>query len=186
MKDERAGRKTKARPKPPAKPKGAHARSDNVRARADVTTSFELALVVAHNAFLQWVARCGAAARGGSFSPLDLIVLALTNSLLREKRAADICFALKVEDAHTVSYSLKKLAAAGLVTSQRKGKEALFVTTQAGRDFCVRYQEIRRTFLIEALEVLSGDELNVMEIAAHLRALSGMYEQAARSVTTAA
>jgi predicted MarR family transcription regulator len=149
-----------------------------------LTTGFELALVVAYNAFTQWVSRCGTAAGAAGFSPLDFLVLSLVNRLLRDKRAADICFALKVEDSHTVAYSLRTLTNAGLVASQRNGKEAFFSTTAEGQRFCQRYQTIRHAFLIDAMEVLSGEELDLVEFSQHLRALSGMYEQAARSVTT--
>src|SRR5262245_51464229 len=75
--------------------------------RAAALTQFELALVVASNAFAQWVGRCGAAAGGAGFSSLDLLVLSIVHRRLRNKRVADICFAMKVEDAHTVAYSLK-------------------------------------------------------------------------------
>lgn len=152
--------------------------------RADITTSFELALVVASNAFTQWVSRCGAAAGAAGFAPLDLLVLSMVDRRLRDKRAADICFALKVEDMHTVTYSLKKLSNAGLVASQRNGKETLFSTTSEGQRLCERYQRLRHRFLIDAMTVLSDEELDMTAITGRLRALSGMYEQAARNATT--
>jgi len=153
--------------------------------RAASLTQFELALVVANNAFEQWVSRCGAAAGGGGFASLDLLVLSNVNHRLRDKRVVDICFAMKVEDSHTVAYSLKKLGNAGLVSSQRNGKETRFATTDAGKKLCDDYYKVRRKFLVESLSVLAEDELDLEAVAARLRVLSGLYEQAARNAATA-
>lgn len=152
--------------------------------RGEETASFELALVVANNAFTQWVSRCATAAGVAGLSPFDILILNLVNRRLPDKRAADICFALKVEDSHTVAYALKKLGNAGLVKSQRNGKETLFSTTDEGKRLCERYHGVRRKFLIEALSLFGGEELDMAEITGRLRALSGMYEQAARNATT--
>lgn len=154
------------------------------QARAAALTQFELALVVASNAFSQWVGRCGAAAGGAGFSTLDLLVLSIVHRRLRNKRVADICFAMKVEDTHTVAYSLRKLGNAGLVSSQRNGKETRFSTTEAGKRLCDDYYVVRRKFLVEALGVLAEDELDLEAVAARLRVLSGLYEQAARNAAT--
>jgi predicted MarR family transcription regulator len=152
--------------------------------RSEETSSFEIALIVANNAFTQWVTRCAAAAGLAGLSPLDILILNLINRRLPDKRAADICFALKVEDSHTVAYSLKKLGNAGLVKSQRNGKETLFSTTEEGKRLCDRYQAVRKKFLIEALIRFGGEDLDMNAITALLRGLSGMYEQAARNATT--
>lgn len=84
------------------------------------------------------------------------------------------------------SYALKKLGTAGLVKSQRNGKETLFSTTDEGKRLCERYQAVRRKFLIEELIRFGGEDLDMAEIAGWLRGLSGMYEQAARNATTGA
>lgn len=137
--------------------------------------------MVAYNAFNQWVGRCAAAGGLGGLSPLDVLILNLVNLRLRDKRAADISFALKVEDGHLVSYSLKKLGNAGLVSSQRNGKETLFRTTSDGQAACERYHEVRRSYLLEALSMLDEAEISIDEMTNALHALSGMYEQAARA-----
>jgi predicted MarR family transcription regulator len=164
---------------------GGERRASTTKARGSKMTSFEIALVVAYNAFTQWAARCATASGLVGFSPFDAVILNLVNTRLMNKRAADICFALKVEDAHTVAYALKKLGNAGLVTSQRIGKETLFRTTEEGARICDRYHEARRTYLIEAVSLLDADEFDIDEIASFLHALSGMYEQAARNAATA-
>src|SRR6478736_2107177 len=67
--------------------------------RSEETSSFEIALIVANNAFTQWVTRCAAAAGLAGLSPLDILILNLINRRLPDKRPADICFAMKVEDS---------------------------------------------------------------------------------------
>jgi predicted MarR family transcription regulator len=154
------------------------------QARSEAMGQYELALIVAYNALMQWISRCGAAAGAARFSPLDLLVLRLVNNRLREKRLSDICFALKIEDTHTISYALKKLIAAGLVASQRSKNETLFASTPEGQDLCDRYYAVRRRFLLNSIAALTDDELDVTTLAGLLRALSGLYEQAARNAAT--
>jgi predicted MarR family transcription regulator len=154
--------------------------------RSAAMTQFELALVVAGNAFAQWVGRCGAAAGAPSLGSLDLLVLHMVNYREREKRLADISFALKIEDGHTVAYALKKLAKAGLVTSGKSGKETLFSTTAEGAKLCARYYEIRREFLIQAISSVADEDLDMNKLAGLLRVISGLYEQAARNAATLA
>ena len=84
--------------------------------------------------------------------------------------------------AHEV---FKKLGNAGLVSSQRNGKETRFSTTDAGKRLCDDYYAVRGKFLVESLAVLAEDELDLEAVAARLRVLSGLYEQAARNAATA-
>jgi predicted MarR family transcription regulator len=50
---------------------------------------------------------------------------------------------LNVDDSHTVNYALKKLLKAGLVSSEKHGKEVLYATTDLGIDLCLRYRAKR-------------------------------------------
>lgn len=145
---------------------------------------FELALIVARNSFDQWVARCGAAADMKGYSPFDLLVLHMVDFNSRPKRVADICFGLKVEETHLVSYALKKLGKAGLVESRKDGKETFFVNTPEGAEIIKNYKEVRKRHLVRALTMFSSEELNVDELADTLWAFTGIYEQAARAVET--
>ncbi|MGX9425599.1 winged helix DNA-binding protein [Bradyrhizobium sp. LeoA1S1] len=104
----------------------------------------------------------GAARRSGqaAFSSLDLLVIGFLNSKDQKVRAADISFALKIEDTYTVQYALKKLAAAHLVESQRSGKETLFQLTSAGRNLYKRYSIVRSNFLLDAVAMISANDLD--------------------------
>lgn len=99
----------------------------------------------------------------------------------RSKRLSDVCFMLNIEDTHTVNYAIKKLVKQGLVVGEKSGKEMLYSTTSAGVDLCNKYRDTREQCLIESLNT-AGAELS--EIAATLRTLSGIYDQAARAASS--
>jgi predicted MarR family transcription regulator len=147
-------------------------------------SEFEFGLMIASEAFNRWVVRCMGAAGVRDLSTLDVVVLHSVNHRGREKRLNDICFVLNIEDAHLVTYALKKLARLGLVERNRRGKEVVFATTPAGRDMCCATARCA-TPLIEALSALGTiDNREIGDLARVLRALSGIYDQAARAATS--
>jgi predicted MarR family transcription regulator len=160
-----------------------------VSERAAETSAFEYGLYIASNAFNRWIVRCMAAAGYPDLGALDVMVLHTVNHRARDKKLADICFVLNIEDSHTVNYALKKLTRAGLVAGDKRGKEIFYATTKEGQGACVKYREVREDCLITAFSAFGGDkagELNeqIGEAADLLRALSGLYDQAARSASS--
>jgi predicted MarR family transcription regulator len=152
-------------------------------------SEFEYGLMVAGNAFNRWIVRCMAAAGAGDLGALDVMVLHSVNHRARDKKLADICFVLNVEDSHTVAYALRKLAKLGLVAACKSGKETLYATTKEGRAACERYRRVREDCLVAAMGAFAGgssDDLNrqIGAAADLLRALSGLYDQAARAATS--
>lgn len=145
-------------------------------------TQFELGMIVAKNSFDQWVSRCAAAAGMSGYSPLELLILHLIEYNPRPKRIGDICFALKIEDTHVVSYALKKLTKAGFVESSRQGKETIFANTPAGTDIVKSYREVRAKVLARTFTTISNGSINIEQLADTMRAIASIYEQAARSV----
>ncbi|QDY71555.1 winged helix DNA-binding protein [Qingshengfaniella alkalisoli] len=146
-------------------------------------SEFEFGLIIAYNAFSRWMTRCMAAA-GAEMSSLEVLVLHNVNSRARDKRLSDICFLLNIEDTHTVNYALKKLMKAGLLESDKRGKEVYYRTSDMGASLCEDYRKLRGQCLIDGLSRmdLSGEELR--EIASSLRALSGQYDQASRAASS--
>ena len=146
-------------------------------------SELEFGLILAFNAFSRWMTKCMKAA-GQELTPLEILVLHNTNHRAREKRLSDICFLLNVEDTHTVNYALRKLLKAGLLTSEKRGKEVFYTTSETGRALCEDYREVRRQCLLPGLDrsELGGDEMR--ETAAFLRALSGHYDQASRAASS--
>lgn len=156
-----------------------------VSERAAELSEYEFGLIVAGNAFNRWITRCMAAAGVPDLSSLDVLVLHGANHRDRPKRLTDLCFTLNIEDQHLVSYALKKLEKLGLVDRRKKGKESLFVASEAGRAACARYREVREVCLVETLAAFGEvDRAEIGDVARRLRALSGLYDQAARSATS--
>jgi predicted MarR family transcription regulator len=147
-------------------------------------SEFEFGLIIAGNAFNRWVTRCMAAAGLKDLTTLDVLLLHHVNHRAREKKLADICFMMNMEDTHVVSYSLKKLVGLGLVDSERRGKEVVFFTAQKGQDYIQRYREVREACLVAALSKDGSENAQLAELAGFLRMLSGMYDQAARAATS--
>ncbi len=148
-------------------------------------SEFEYGLMVSANAFNRWVTRCMAAAGAPELGRLDILVLHTVNHRGRAKRLADICFTLNVEDTHLVNYALKKLLKADLVTAAKRGKESQYTTTGRGGALCRRYRDVREACLIETMAALGGlENSEIGRAASILRALSGLYDQAARAATS--
>ena len=112
------------------------------------SSEFEFGLIVAYNAFSRWMVKCMSAAGQGEMSPLEILVLHNVNHRSREKRLTDVCFLLNIEDTHTVNYALRKLLKAGLVTSEKRGKEVFYSTSDTGAALCESYRDVREQCLL--------------------------------------
>ena len=164
-----------------------------VSEKAAELSEVEYGLIVAWNAFGKWmvkamttaVAEAGISVSGGTdLNVLDILCLHSVNHRARPKKLADICFKLNVDDSHTVNYALKKLIKAGLVSSEKHGKEVLYATTNSGIDLCLRYRAVREACLVDGFMPFDGgSSADLGEVARQLRLLSGLYDQAARSAT---
>ena len=147
-------------------------------------SEFEFGLIIAGHAFNRWLIRCMGAAGVKDMTPTDVLVLHHINHKGTEKRLADICFVLNIEDTHVVSYSVKKLGAAGLVEGTKRGKEVFFATTSDGRDLCMKYREVREACLMPGFSGEAEENKRLAEMARTMRTLSGRYDQAARAATS--
>lgn len=152
--------------------------------RSAELSEFEFGLIIASNAFNRWAVRCMSASGMKDMTINDVLVLHHINHRAREKKLADIAFILNIEDTHIVNYSLKKLHALGLVKTERRGKEVLYSTNDAGRRLCARYFETREQVLVSGLAGDGTESFELSELARFLRILSGLYDQAARSATS--
>jgi len=147
-------------------------------------SEFEFGLIVAGNAFHRWVVHCMSAAGLKDLMPLDVLVLHHVTHRARDKRLADICFIMNIEDTHLINYSLKKLLALGVVESTKNGKEVTYRATPEGQARVQRYRDIREACLIDALKADDALNKDIGELARLLRVLSGMYDQAARAAAS--
>lgn len=146
---------------------------------APLLTQFELSMIVARNSQEKWALRCAAAAGIKGYSIIELLVLHMVG--YGSKRLADICFSLNIEDTHVVSYALKKLQRAKLVSTEKIGKDTFFVPTPEGKQRIDDYKAARDRFLVRSFIKFSDGKLEIEALTDTLRMLSGLYEQAARS-----
>jgi predicted MarR family transcription regulator len=147
-------------------------------------SELEYGMIISWNAFNRWLVRCMSAAGYNDLTPIDILVLHHLNHRRKEKKLADICFVLNVEDTHIVSYSLKKLLSAKLVKNKKQGKEVLFSLNEEGVRLCSAYREIRETCLMSGFSGDENENQQFKEMARMLRALSGHYDQAARAASS--
>ena len=147
-------------------------------------SEMEFALTMAHHAFARWKTRCMAAAGAEGMAPLEVQVLHLVHHRARPKTLADICLVLNIEDTHLVNYAIRKLSERGLIETGRKGKEKTVAITPEGAALCARYGEVREALLVRAARAQGLDPAEISRLAALMRALSGSYDQAARSAAS--
>lgn len=147
-------------------------------------SEFEYGLIVANNAFSRWVVHCMQASGLKELTPLDVLVMHHVHHRARDKRLSDICFIMNVEDTHLINYALKKLQGLGVVAATRSGKEVTYSTTESGQQYVERYRAIREDCLIRALNANETMNQEIGDLARLLRALSGVYDQAARAAAS--
>jgi predicted MarR family transcription regulator len=147
-------------------------------------SEFEFALTVLNNAYQRWLVRCIGAAGLPGLAPIDVLILHVATHRGREKTLAEICMMLNIEDTHVVAYALKKLEGLGLIGTGRRGKEKTVRVTDEGAAACLRHREVREALLVDSVKALGFDADEVSRIAALMRALSGQYDQAARSAAS--
>lgn len=160
----------------------AHLVSDKVPELSEM----EFGMILAWHAFARWMMRCMASAGVTDMTPIDVLVLHHVTHRGNEKKLADICFVLNVEDTHVVSYSLKKLVSMGLVQNAKRGKEVFFSATPAGVDACLRYRDVRDACLLPGFSGAADENARLGDLARMLRTLSGRYDQAARAASASA
>ena len=144
----------------------------------------EYGLTVVYNAFQKWIVRCVTAAGYKDFNAIDVLILHNINHRNRAKRLNDISFLLNIEDTHNVNYSIKKLVKLGLVSGEKQGKEIFYSTTEEGVELCEEYAKVRNECLLEGLMPFDRNPDELLHVAAVLRSLSGLYDQASRAATT--
>lgn len=159
--------------------------SSHLASSAPELSEVEFGLIIASHAFNRWMVRCMACAGLPELTSLDILVLNHVFHRGRGKKLADICFTLNVEDTHIVSYALKKLDRLGVVRGERSSKEVFYSVTPEGAAILKRYGEIREQCLTAGLDGPGGGGLEFSrQLANTLRALSGLYDQAARAATS--
>jgi predicted MarR family transcription regulator len=71
-----------------------------------------------------------------------------------------------------------------LLSSDKRGKEVFYSTSETGAELCEAYRQVRNRCFLDGLSHLdmTGEQMRAM--AASLRALSGQYDQAGRAAAS--
>ncbi|MBV2143196.1 winged helix DNA-binding protein [Falsochrobactrum sp. TDYN1] len=147
-------------------------------------SEIEYGLILASHAFSRWMVRCMAAAGVPGLSPVEVLILHSIRHRGREKKLADICLVLDIEDTHIATYAIRKLEKAGLLTTGKAAKEKTVKITAKGAEACTRYGQIRERLLVDSTANARPSEETLSEVAALLRFMSGAFNQATRSAIT--
>ena len=150
----------------------------------EVLSEMELALTVLWNSVHRWVSQRSQAGNTSALSDLDVFLLHLLVYRNKQLRAIDLAFALSIDDMHLVSYSLKKLQRQDLISGSRIGKEVFYLPTATGKQHYFAFLEDRQKYLEPSMRFISHEH-DLKALNTLLRALSGVYEQAARSAASA-
>lgn len=148
-------------------------------------SEFELSLTILWNSVKRWMSQRSTEGSLSSLSNLDVFLMHLLVYRDRPLRANDLAFALAIDDMHVVSYSLKKLVRMEAITSEKIGKEVFYKAAKPSREHYNEFLADRAKFLEPAMHHLAYGDYDLKSLANLLRALSGIYEQAARTAASA-
>ena len=148
-------------------------------------SELELTVTVLWNSVRRWMNQRSNASAINGLSDLDVFLLHLLVYRNRQLRGVDLAFALSIDDMHLVMYSLKKLTKLGFTSSSKIGKEVFYRSTDKGKDHYAEFLVDRKKYLEPTLRLGTNGNFDFEMLNASLRALSGVYEQAARSAASA-
>lgn len=151
----------------------------------DALSEFELSLTILWNSVKRWMNQRSKEGALNGLSNLDVFLMHLLVYRDRQLGANDLAFALSIDDMHLVSYSLKKLVRMEAITSTKIGKEVFYQAADKAKAHYREFLEDRSRYLEPALAHLSYGDYTLDSLAQLLRALSGIYEQAARTAASA-
>ena len=141
-------------------------------------SQLEMSLTVLWNSAKRWLSKRSSV---NGLSDLDVFLMHLLAYRNTALRASDLAFALAIDDMHLVSYSLKKLTKMGLTTSAKSGKEVVYRATSEAVEHRKAFLEDRARYVEPAIQDLIASGMDIRALTTALRALSGVYEQAARA-----
>jgi predicted MarR family transcription regulator len=145
---------------------------------------FEFALHHLGEAFGRWSSELHAHVSGQVMPVQDVSLLQVVRMKDCPKSAAEIGKYLNRTDSANVLYGLRKLEKAGLIEkSPGPPRETTYQVTPAGRDVTDRYAAKRRELLLGLVDRLSQSGDMFEGVNKTLWLMSGLYEQAARTVS---
>jgi predicted MarR family transcription regulator len=149
----------------------------------DAFIEFEFALHHIVESFGRWSSTLHDFVSGESLPVHDVSVLQTVRMNERPKSAAEIGKFLNRDDSSNILYSLRKLDKAGMIRkSGGSSRQTTYQVTEHGRDVTDRYAAMRREVLLPSIDRLAGPVEDVSALTRALWQISGLYEQAARTM----
>ena len=145
---------------------------------------FEFALHHIVEAFGRWSTELHEHVSGRAIPVQEVSMLHAIRMKDTAKSAAEIAKYLNRTDSANVLYALRKLEKAGLIEkSPGPPRETTYQVTAAGRDITDRYAAKRRELLLSLIDRMSQSGSMFDGVNRTLWLMSGLYEQAARTVS---
>jgi predicted MarR family transcription regulator len=149
----------------------------------DAFIEFEFALHHIGESFGRWSSTLHDYVSGEALPVQDVSVLQTVRMNERPKSAAEIGKFLNRDDSSNILYSLRKLDKAGLIRkSGGSSRQTTYQVTDLGRDVTDRYAAMRREILLPSIDRMAGSVEDVTALTRSLWQISGLYEQAARTM----
>jgi predicted MarR family transcription regulator len=145
---------------------------------------FEFALHHIIEAFGRWSTELHEHVSGQAMPVQDVSLLQIVRMKDTPKSATEIGKYLNRTDSANVLYGLRKLEKAGLIEkSPGPPRETTYQVTDAGREVTDLYAAKRRELLLSLIDRVSQSEDMFSGVNKLLWLMSGLYEQAARTVS---
>ncbi len=144
----------------------------------------EFGLNMISHAYGRWMVRCMAAAGIPDLSALDVQVLHHVVHRDRPKTIADLCLVLDVEDTTSSLMPPRSCRRLALWPAAAAARKRPWPPPTWARKPAPAIARVREALLSTAVAATGIDPLKLSEIATVLRALSGHYDQAARSAAS--
>jgi predicted MarR family transcription regulator len=154
--------------------------------REDETAFIEFEFALHHivEAFGRWSTELHEHVSGQAMPVQDVSLLQIVRMKDAPKSATEIGKYLNRTDSANVLYGLRKLEKAGLIEkSPGPPRETTYQVTESGREVTDLYAAKRRELLLGLIDRLSGSGDMFSGVNRTLWLMSGLYEQAARTVS---
>lgn len=145
-------------------------------------TMFEFALIQTFEAFQRSVVQIQRIVGDVNIQFSEGVLLHIVRMQERAKDATTLTRLLNRDDLPNVLYSLRKLAALGLVRKVRVGATTLFEITDEGVVATNRYAELRREIIVANMGDIVDVQKRLQQATELLHSLTGRYDTAAREV----
>jgi predicted MarR family transcription regulator len=154
--------------------------------RKDETAFIEFEFALHHivESFGRWTTDLHEHVSGQAMPAQDVSLLQMVRMKDTAKSATEIGKYLNRTDSANVLYGLRKLEKAGLIEkTPGPPRETTYQVTAAGREVTDLYAAKRRELLLSLIDRLSGSQDVFSDVNKTLWLMSGLYEQAARTVS---